>query len=175
MKSLSQSLLLICFVFCSATSLATTANEYQLGPGDEIEILVFQEPELNLQAKISQAGNINLPLIGQVNLEGLTSEQAKLKVEELYKDGYLVNPYVTLTVRQYRPFFIHGEVKSPGSYKYQAELNIEQAIALSGGLKDRASKSNWVVLRGIPQVAFIGNKSTVIMPGDVIKIEKSFF
>lgn len=151
------------------------SSEYQLGPGDEIEIFVFQEPELNVKAKISQAGNINLPLIGQVNLEGLNSDEAKLKVEALYKDGYLVNPYVTLTVRQYRPFFIHGEVKNPGSYKYQAELTLEQAIALSGGLKDRASKSNWIVWRGYPQVSFNADKSTIVMPGDVIKIEKSFF
>lgn len=163
------------FLLNASLSVLAASSEYQLGPGDEIEIFVFQEPELNVKAKISQAGNINLPLIGQVNLEGLNSDEAKLKVEALYKDGYLVNPYVTLTVRQYRPFFIHGEVKNPGSYKYQAELTLEQAIALSGGLKDRASKSNWIVWRGYPQVSFNADKSTIVMPGDVIKIEKSFF
>ncbi len=173
--SITQILFTMSLFLMSLCLFASTTNEYQLGPGDEIEITVFQEPDLSVEAKISQAGNVNIPLIGQVNLEGLNTEQAKLKVENLYKDGYLVNPYVTLTVRQYRPFFIHGEVKNPGSYKYQAELTIEQAIALSGGLKDRASKSNWVVWRGYPQVSFKADKSTVIMPGDVIKIEKSFF
>lgn len=168
-------ILMVVLSFGWATTAMAASSEYQLGPGDEIEIFVFQEPELNVKAKISQAGNINLPLVGQVNLEGMTSDEAKLKVEALYKDGYLVNPYVTLTVRQYRPFFIHGEVKSPGSYKYQAELTIEQAIALSGGLKDRASKSNWIVWRGYPQTSFKAEKSTIVMPGDVIKIEKSFF
>ncbi|MUH72994.1 polysaccharide biosynthesis/export family protein [Psychrosphaera haliotis] len=168
-------LLVITFFILSSNLSQASSSEYQLGPGDEIEIFVFQEPELNVRAKISQAGFINLPLIGQVNLEGLSGEEAKLKVENLFKDGYLVNPYVTLTVRQYRPFFIHGEVKNPGSYKYQAELTIEQAIALSGGLKDRASGSEWVVLRGYPQKPLRAKKSTIIMPGDVIKIEKSFF
>ena len=173
-KRVTHVLLSLLFLLTASIAMAAS-SEYQLGPGDEIEIFVFQEPELNVKAKISQAGNINLPLIGQVNLEGLNSDEAKLKVEALYKDGYLVNPYVTLTVRQYRPFFIHGEVKNPGSYKYQAELTLEQAIALSGGLKDRASKSSWIVWRGSPQVSFNADKSTIVMPGDVIKIEKSFF
>lgn len=175
LKQLFNVTTIVLFFVLSIGSMPAFASEYQLGPGDEIEIFVFQEPELNVKAKISQAGFINLPLIGQVNLEGLTGEEAKLKVENLFKDGYLVNPYVTLTVRQYRPFFIHGEVKSPGSYKYQAELTIEQAIALSGGLKDRASSSEWIVRRGYPEVTFKAKKSTIIMPGDVIKIEKSFF
>ena len=153
----------------------TLATEYQLGPGDEIEIYVFQELELTTKAKISQAGNISMPLIGQVTLEGLTSNEAKTRIEDLYRDGYLVNPNVSIIVRQYRPFFIHGEVKMPGSYKYQAELTVEQAIALSGGLKDRASSSKWIILRGFPQTSFLADKQTIIMPGDVIKIEKSFF
>ena len=152
-----------------------SANEYQLGPGDEIEVVVFQEPELTTLAKVSQSGFIDLPLIGQVSLEGLTSSQAKEQIEVLYKDGYLVNPSVTILVRQYRPFFIHGEVKRPGSYKHQADLTVEQAIALSGGLKDRASKSQWIIWRGFPQKSFKANKQTIVMPGDVIKIEKSFF
>ena len=163
---------LLLLVFASTLAFSV---EYQLGPGDEIEIFVFQETELTTKAKVSQAGNISMPLIGQVALEGLTSKEAKEEIERLFADGYLVSPNVTIIVRQYRPFFIHGEVKRPGSYKYQAELTLEQAIALSGGLKDRASSSKWTILRGFPQTSFIADKQTVIMPGDVIKIEKSFF
>lgn len=150
-------------------------TKYQLGPGDEIELLVYQEPELRTVTKLSQSGHIDIPLIGQVLLEGQTLEQAKEVVELAFKNGYLVNPDVTLIVRQYRPFFIHGEVKSPGSYKYQAELNLEQAIALAGGLQDRASRSEWLIWRGYPQISFKANKNEKIMPGDVIKIDKSFF
>ena len=162
------------WLFISCSVLGAT-NEYQLGPGDEIEVLVYQEPELRTFSKLSQSGQIDLPLIGQIKLEGLTVTQAKLGIETAYKQGYLVKPNVTITVRTYRPFFIHGEVKAPGSYKYQADLNIEQAIALAGGLKDRASSSKWVIWRGYPRESFIGIKDTTIMPGDVIKIEKSFF
>lgn len=149
--------------------------EYLLGPGDEIELSVYQEPELRTVTKLSQSGHINVPLIGQIHLEGKNIEQAKRTIEEIFKDGYLKNPDVTIIVRQYRPFFIHGEVKLPGSYKYQAELNLEQAIALAGGLRDRASRSEWLIWRGYPQVAFKAGKSEKILPGDVIKIDKSFF
>lgn len=161
--------------FFMSCSVLCATNEYQLGPGDEIEVLVYQEPELRTISKISQSGQIDLPLIGQIKLEGLTVTEAKLGIESGYKQGYLVKPSVTIMVRTYRPFFIHGEVKAPGSYKYQADLNIEQAIALAGGLKDRASSSKWVVWRGYPRESFTAVKDTTIMPGDVIKIEKSFF
>lgn len=169
MKLLYISLLILSW------SILAADNEYQLGPGDEVEIWVYQEPELKTLSKISQSGQIDLPLIGQIKLEGLTVTQAKLSIESTYKQGYLVNPNVTITVRVYRPFFIHGEVKTPGSYKYQADLNIEQAIALAGGLKDRASSSKWIIWRGYPRESFTAVKDTTIMPGDVIKIEKSFF
>ena len=151
------------------------SNEYQLGPGDEIEIFVYQESELKTLTKLSQSGQVDLPLVGQVKLEGLSIQQAKVEIEKRYTDGYLLNPDVTIMVRSYRPFFIHGEVKSPGSYKYQAEINLEQAIALAGGLKDRASNSHWVIWRGFPRESFTAEKNSQILPGDVIKINKSFF
>lgn len=167
-------LLIILFLLFNYNAWAAT-KEYQLGPGDEVEVLVYQEPELRTLAKISQSGHIDLPLVGQIKLEGLSLPSAKKSIEDSFKQGYLVTPNVTITVRVYRPFFIHGEVKTPGSYKYQADLNLEQAIALAGGLKDRASDSKWIIWRGYPRESFTAIKDTTIMPGDVIKIEKSFF
>lgn len=154
---------------------ASALTKYVLGPGDRINISVYQEPELNTLTKVNQSGYINLPLVGQIKLVGLSIEDATLRIEESYKDGYLNYPDVTLLVEEYRPFFIHGEVKSPGSYKYQAEISLEQAIALAGGLKDRASRTDWLIWRGFPQKSFVAKKSEIVLPGDVIKIEKSFF
>lgn len=168
-------LLVVCLLSLFSSPTHAERSQYQLGPGDEIEVLVYQEPDLKTQTMLSQSGHIDVPLIGQIHLEGKTLDEAKVAIEKRFKDGYLVNPDVTLIVREYRPFFIHGEVKSPGSYKYQAEINLEQAIAMAGGLKDRASRSEWQIWRGYPQVAFKANKDEKIMPGDVIKIDKSFF
>ena len=162
-------------VASSWNSLASVPTKYLLGAGDQIAILVYQEPDLTTITKINQSGAINLPLVGEVKLEGLTIEEAKRSIEDKLRDGFLVYPDVTLSVKEYRPFFIHGEVERPGSYKYQAEINLEQAIALAGGLKDRASRSQWLIWRGFPQKSFKANKSEKILPGDVIKIDKSFF
>lgn len=166
---------LLCLLIIFTSSLYADNNEYQLGPGDEIEIFVYQESELKTLTKLSQSGQVDLPLVGQVKLEGLSIQQAKTVIEQRYADGYLLNPDITIMVRNYRPFFIHGEVKTPGSYKYQADINLEQAIALAGGLKDRASGSKWVIWRGFPRESFTAKKSSQILPGDVIKINKSFF
>ena len=165
---------LTCCFFISQTR-AQLPNMYLLGAGDTIEVLVYQEPDLRTVTKVNQSGLINLPLVGQVKLEGLTIEAASDAIEGKFKDGYLVYPDVTIIIREYRPFFIHGEVHQPGSYKYQAEINLEQAIALAGGLKDRASRSQWNIWRGFPQKPFRAEKGEKILPGDVIKIDKSFF
>lgn len=159
----------------SAWVTAQLPSQYLLGAGDTIEVLVYQEPDLKTVTKVNQSGFINMPLVGQVKLEGLTIDSATVEIEKQLKDGYLNYPDVTLIIREYRPFFIHGEVKRPGSYKYQAEINLEQAIALAGGLKDRASNSEWNVWRGFPQKPFKAKKGEKILPGDVIKIDKSFF
>lgn len=166
------------FIILTITSWFSTSqvpSKYLLGAGDTIEVLVYQEPDLRTVTKVNQSGFINLPLVGQVKLEGLTIETATEEIEKQLRDGYLVYPDVTLIIREYRPFFIHGEVKHPGSYKYQAEINLEQAIAMAGGLKDRASNSEWNVWRGFPQKPFRAKKGEKILPGDVIKIDKSFF
>ncbi len=154
---------------------AQVPSQYLLGAGDTIEVLVYQEPDLKTITKVNQSGFINLPLVGQIKLEGLTIKSASKEIENKLRDGYLVYPDVTLIIREYRPFFIHGEVQHPGSYKYQAEINLEQAIALAGGLKDRASTSEWRIWRGFPQKPFKATKGEKILPGDVIKINKSFF
>jgi len=163
---------LLCLVFPVQ---ASVQSKYLLGAGDTLEVLVYQELDLRTVTKVNQSGFINLPLVGQVKLEGLSLESAKLIIEAKLRDGYLVHPDVTLIIREYRPFFIHGEVHHPGSYKYQAEINLEQAIALAGGLKDRASGSEWNIWRGFPQKPFKATKGEKILPGDVIKIDKSFF
>lgn len=168
---------LLCLSLLLITTLASAQvpNKYLLGAGDTIELLVYQEPDLRTVTKVNQSGYINMPLVGQIRLEGMTIEAATTEIESKLRDGYLVYPDVTLIIREYRPFFIHGEVHHPGSYKYQAEINLEQAIALAGGLKDRASRSEWNIWRGFPQKPFKAKKGAKILPGDVIKIDKSFF
>ena len=90
---------------------------------------------------------------------------------------YIVDPQVSVSIAMYRPFFIHGQVKQPGGYPYQDDLTLDKAIAIAGGLSNRASTSEWKVTRmenGV-KITLLGNITTVIRPDDIIKIEQSFF
>ncbi|NRA60500.1 MAG: polysaccharide export protein [Psychrobium sp.] len=166
-------LLIIALVF--PCCVAAQNDVYRLGPGDTLFITVYQEADLSFPGKISQQGFIDFPLLGNIKLNGRTQAEAKSHIEKLLKDGYLVAPRVSIRVTHYRPFFIYGEVRSPGSYTYQPDITIEQVIALSGGLKDRASRKDWTIQRGLNKTVFQANAETIIQPGDVIKINKSFF
>jgi polysaccharide export outer membrane protein len=77
----------------------------------------------------------------------------------------------------YRPFFIHGQVKRPGGYPYQDDLTLDKAIAIAGGLSNRASNSDWKITRLVNgvKVTLEGNVTSEINPDDIIKIEQSFF
>lgn len=165
----------LCNMDVRADESPSTLQSYMFGPGDTIKISVYQEPDLSVTAEISQQGFIDMPLLGSVKMTGLTQQSAKLHLEQLLQDGYLVSPSVSITVDSYRPFFIYGEVRSPGSYPYQPDITLEQAIALSGGLLDRASRSQWHIQRGADKATFVAKSDTIILPGDVIKIDKSFF
>lgn len=168
--------LFICVVLCiSAAKAQTSLSSYTFGPGDSLKISVYQEPDLSVTAEISQQGLVDMPLLGSLKLAGLTQQQAKQLLEEKLRDGYLVAPSVSITVNTYRPFFIYGEVRNPGSYPYQPDITVEQAIALAGGLLDRASRKEWHLQRGSEKDTSTATADTVLMPGDVIKIDKSFF
>lgn len=162
-------------VYADTAAPAGTLQGYTFGPGDKLKISVYQEPDLSVTAEISQQGFIDMPLLGSIRLTGYTQQSAREYLEQRLRDGYLVAPSVSVTVESYRPFFIYGEVRSPGSYDYQPDITVEQAIAMAGGLQDRASRSSWHIQRGTDKATFKAVAETVLLPGDVIKIDKSFF
>lgn len=156
-------------------SQANELVDYQLGAGDVVGISVYGEPDLSVTSKVSKTGTIDVPLIGVVNAKGITVNVLKDKLVKAFKDGYLVSPQVTVIINEYRPFFIYGAVRLSGSFSYQAGLTVEQAIALAGGLKERASNSEWYILRDGSHEKQKAQRETSVLPGDVIKIEQSIF
>ena len=148
-----------------------------LDNGDEISILVFDESDLTMDATIGDSGEINYSYLGALQVTGKTPVQLEREITAALKDGYLVNPSVNVSIKEYRPFFINGQVRSPGGYAYQPGLTLDKAIALAGGLTDRASSHKMFVIRAdsrdqdkkrIRLTAPIG-------PGDVIEINEGFF
>lgn len=157
---------------------AETDTNYRLAAGDVLRIIVFGEPELSFKKiRLNDAGTFSYPFLGEIVAKGLTPNQVEQKIVDGLKQGYLVDPKVSLSQIEYRPFYINGEVQKPGSYPFQPGLTLEKAIALGGGLTERASMKRVTILRGSggPPVTENISRTTVIAPGDTISIAQGFF
>ncbi|MCQ8885984.1 polysaccharide export protein [Pseudoalteromonas agarivorans] len=166
---------LLLFLFCSV-SLAQSEKSYVLGAGDKVEIKVFGQPDLEVTALLGNSGEVNYPFLGKVTLSGLNTSEVEQVIANGLRPDYLVNPNVYVQVVQYRPFYIHGEVKSPGAYPYQPAMTVNQAIALAGGLTERASTEKiFIYKEQTKQQQQKGNLNSKIAAGDTIKIEQRLF
>jgi polysaccharide export outer membrane protein len=175
-KSVLACIFLSCCFFIN-TVLAQDGPTYILDTGDKIYIQVFDEQDLTMETRVGSSGVINYSFLGQLQVSGRTSTEMEGEITTLLKDGYLVNPSVNVTVVEYRPFYINGEVKRPGGYPYQPGLTLEKAVAIAGGLTDRASKRKMYLQQGKDQDSKKGKvrMDSRVSPGDIITIEEGFF
>lgn len=153
------------------------SNAYRLGPGDLINILVYGEEDLSrLKYRLPDSGLIMFPF-GEVRALGLSIAELEARIADGLRAGYLINPRVSVSMEEYRPFFINGQVFKPGAYPYQAGLTVRMAVSIAGGFKERASVSSIFVQRendAEHTQAKIGLDG-VIFPGDTVTVEESFF
>ncbi len=160
----------------SSICFAQPAQSYVLGAGDKVEIKVFGQPDLEVTALLGNSGEVNYPFLGKVKLAGLNTSEVEQVITEGLKPDYLVNPNVYVQVIEYRPFYIHGEVKNPGAYPYQPAMTVNQAIALAGGLTERASVDKiYIFKEQTKQQQQKGGLNSQIAAGDTIKIEQRLF
>lgn len=152
-------------------------SQYKLGAGDIIQIKVFGQADLLLKTRLSNDGMINYPLLGEISVVGMTANELEILIYTGLLGDYLVNPSVAVSIEEYGPFFIDGEVNRPGGYPYQPGLTIDKAAALAGGYTQRAAKTEVEVIREIGGSAQIieVNATQFIYPGDSIKVKKTFF
>lgn len=151
---------------------------YRLGSGDQLKITVFGETDLSGQYEIDGSGFVAFPLVGEVKAAGGTVRELEKGIASKLSAGYLKNPTVSIEVLTYRPFFILGEVKRPGSYAYKNGLNVLNAVALAGGYTYRAKSSVWVITRSGDKSyneREITDGAFQIRPGDTIVIPERFF
>tara|TARA_B100001063_G_scaffold246514_1_gene286047 strand:+ start:14935 stop:15453 length:519 start_codon:yes stop_codon:yes gene_type:complete len=160
----------------SSVCFAQPAQNYVLGAGDKVEIKVFGQPDLEVTALLGNSGEVNYPFLGKVKLAGLNTSEIEQVITEGLKPDYLVNPNVYVQVIEYRPFYIHGEVENPGAYPYQPAMTVNQAIALAGGLTERASTDKIFIFKEqTKQQQQKGSLNSQIAAGDTIKIEQRLF
>ncbi len=149
---------------------------YQLGIGDKLKVTVFGEENLSGPGEVNAAGNVSLPLVGEVPAKGKSIEEFRASVAARLSDGYLKNPKVTVEITNYRPIYIHGEVKSGGEFPYKTGLKMRDAIATAGGYTYRADESYLLVAREGEEAQRLGMPSEAdVLPGDNIRIPERFF
>jgi polysaccharide export outer membrane protein len=170
-------LLLLAWLLAGLSPANAQNANYRLGPGDTLKIVVFQEDDLSLSAKINTRGSIDYPLIGELNLEGLTLAEAEDRLDSKLRGDYLVDPQISISIAKYRNFYVTGEVRAPGSYEFQPGMTVRQAIAIAGDFTDRASRSKiFIIKEGDKDYA--SNKTGLnerIGPGDTITVKESLF
>lgn len=146
-------------------------NDYHIQPLDTIQISVFNEADLSVQRRVSPQGYITYPLLGSVQVGGLTVGDTEAKLKDLLGRNYLVNPQVTVLVDHpiNRRIVILGQVKAPGSYDIPDEgITLVQAIARAGGFTEVAATDRVIVSRTENSVVkkFVVNVAAVIKGGD---------
>jgi len=168
---------LLLWLAATAALAQSTDNDYRLGAGDRIIIKVFDEEDLSMDFRLNDSGRLNYPFLGDLVVEGLTVAELEQLITRGLKDAYLRDPAVTISIAEYRPFFLHGEVQRPGGMPYQPKLTVERAIALGGGFTERASRSKIEVIRASdPNHKAVRVKlSDPVFPGDIVTVKKSFF
>lgn len=180
-------IVLICF-----NSTAAFSEDYKIETGDVLTIIVYEQADLTTKARVGPNGEITFPLIGTVEVGGLTVDDAQKKITSLLAADYLVNPQVNIFIESYHPkkVFVMGFVNKPGEYELfkDRETSVLEAITMAGGFKEGAAQNGTKVIRiengsetTIPiKITDITNKGEKekdipIKPGDIIVVPESFF
>jgi polysaccharide export outer membrane protein len=125
-------------------------REYRIGSKDLLEIKVVELPELNLAVRVSEDGSITLPLIGRVELGGMTKDAAERKIAALLAEKYVNNPQVSVFIKEYQSnrVALIGAVKTPGMYEMIGSMNLLELISKAGGFTDNTGNDLYVTREG---------------------------
>ncbi len=155
------------------SKIASPADGYLLEPGNQVRLTVFDQDNLSGTFSLDAAGNIALPLLGNVPANGITATALAARVESiLRKDSYMQDPKVSVQVQTFRPFYVLGEVRNPGEFPYITGMTVLSAVARAGGYDYRAREGEVLLVRqeGDVQKQYRAVEQTPILPGDIIKV-----
>ncbi|MDZ7281834.1 polysaccharide export protein [Sphingomonas sanguinis] len=161
----------------SATPESSFQDDYKLGVGDKIRIIVYNEESMSGEFQVNASGKIALPLIGDVQAMGKTTAELAQAVTASLAAGYLRDPRVSVEVLTYRPYFILGEVKTPAQYPYVNGMTVTNAIATAGGFTPRAAQKKVYIRRSGEdrEKVYDLTPDLRVYPGDTIRLGERFF
>jgi polysaccharide export outer membrane protein len=171
---------LLALVLFSGPALAQAPqlSSYKLGSGDLITIRVLGEDDLKREkVRLSDAATVSFPVLGEIRVKGMTVGALEDYITKGLKGRYLLDPQVTVSIEEYRNFFVNGMVEKPGGYPFSPGLTVRKAISVAGGFKERASREKFNIIRDDDpsQTPRKVDLNTPVLPGDILTIEESFF
>jgi polysaccharide export outer membrane protein len=157
----------------------TVDESYRLDTGDQLRVVVFNQEQLSGDYTVGGDGSISMPLVGAVQARGLTTSELEASLVQWLSEekDILVNPSVNVQVQAFRPFYILGEVRSPGQYPSVHQRTVLSAVALAGGFTYRARTDYVSITRETSgqAVEHRADRDTIVQPGDVIYVYERYF
>jgi polysaccharide export outer membrane protein len=136
--------------------------EYRIGPGDLLQLTVIEFDALNRQYRVSEEGSINLPYLGETEVEGLTRSELEKKLSLLLQEkNYIKNPQVSVLIIEYQSkrIYLLGAVEKSGPYELLGRMTLLKLLSQAGGLTPEAGKEI-IITRQLAD----GNKTTLTIP-----------
>ena len=179
------------FSYAGAKESEASQKGYTIGPENVLVIDVYygRDKNLNRKARVSSKGYITFPLLGEVEVNGLTIAELENILTELLEKDYLVNPQVSVFIEEYSTVSILGQVEEPGSFEIKGRLSVIELISLAGGFTKIAATNDVRIMRTNTD----GSRKTIkvkandiinkgrededvqLKPGDIVMVPESFF
>ena len=158
----------------------------RLGLGDLLSIKVYNAPDLSQSVRIDDRGSVSLPLLGRLEVAGMTPSELEARLETLLREGdYIVNPHVNVSVAEYatQGVSVSGEVMKPGIYPFTGPRRLFDVIAMAGGFSPKAGEQVTIVRRDRPEEPLSVHLSrdpsqnivanVEVLPGDTVLVSKA--
>jgi polysaccharide biosynthesis/export protein len=168
-----------------ASQIEANSSALVLGPGDELEVTVYGAQDLSVRTRVSNNGNISIPLIGYVRVAGLSSSEAEATIEaELRKNNILNDPHVSVYAKEYTSsgISVAGEVAKPGFYSILGPHRLFDVLQAAGGTTDRAAnkviishrnQTDPITLSISKDPAEMAASNIELRPGDTIVVPRA--
>ncbi len=137
-------------------------ESYRIGPGDLLEIRIFNRPEMGREVRVDAAGHIRMPFIGEITAACLTENQLAQEIAERYKK-YLREPQVDVFIKEYnsQPVSIMGAVSKPGRFQLQRRVRLLELLSFAGGPSEKAGQMIHIIHSGEPHLCAEAEVKTV--------------
>lgn len=146
-------------------------RDYKVGPNDLIDIEILDLDNLKRTVRVNAAGAISLPLVGAVQVAGLTSHELEQRLAERYREKYLQNPQVSVFIKEFTSerITVEGAVNKPGIFPLTGQITLLRALALAGGFGPIANSGEVMLFRNSDG----GRREVAVFDVDLIRAGKA--